>query len=102
MTIIVQTNSSEREKLDKTVSDIATLTGALREETSIIDPVVRVYGVGLDSLKFANYMTIPDFGRKYFITGIRSVRNGLVEISGHVDVLSTYATQIRQNSARDT
>lgn len=99
MTIVIQTNSSEREKLDKTLNDIATLTGTLRAETSIIDPVIMVSGSTLAALRAANYMTIPDFGRSYFITGIRSIRNGLVELSGHVDVLSSFKTQIRANRA---
>lgn len=99
MTILVQTNSSEREKLDKTLTTVATLTGTLRAETSILDPVILVSGSTLAALSAANYMTIADFGRSYFITGIRSIREGLVELSGHVDVLSTYKTQIRQNSA---
>lgn len=99
MTIVVQTNSSEREKLDKTLTVIATLSGTLREETSLIDPVIRVSGISLTALSAANYMTVPDFGRSYFITGIRSVRNGVTELSGHVDVLSSFKTQIRANSA---
>lgn len=99
MTIVIQTNSSEREKLDKTLTTVAALTGTLRAETSLIDPVILVSGSTLSALKTANYMTVPDFGRSYFITGIRSIRDGLVEISGHVDVLSTYKTQIRANYA---
>ena len=99
MPVVIQTNSSEREKLDKTLTTVATLTGTLRAETSILDPVILVSGSTLAALSAANYMTIADFGRSYFITGIRSIRQGLVELSGHVDVLSTYKTQIRQNSA---
>lgn len=98
MTIVIQTNSSEREKLDKTLTTVATLTGDLRAETSILDPVILVSG-RLETLRTANYMTIPDFSRNYFITSIRSIRDNLVEISGHVDVLSTYKSQIRANSA---
>ena len=44
-------------------------------------------------------MLIPAFGRYYHITGIRSIRAGLVEVSAHVDVLGTYATEIRELSA---
>lgn len=99
MTIVIQTNSSEREKLDKTLTDVATLTGTLRAETSILDPVILVSGSTLAALRAANYMTIPDFGRSYFITGIRSIRDGLIELSGHVDVLSSFKTQIRANYA---
>lgn len=99
MTIVIQTNSSEREKLDKTLVTVASLTGTLRAETSLIDPVILVSGSTLSALSAANYMTIADFGRSYFITGIRSIRDGLVEIFGHVDVLSSFKTQIRANSA---
>ena len=96
--ILLQISSSEKNKLDKDVTTLATVTGVLKSETSIINPVITIEG---DVSQFAtcNYMEIPVFGRKYFVTNIRSIRNGLFEISARVDVLSTYATQIRQNTA---
>lgn len=96
MTITLQTNTSPEIQLDKTLTTVSTLTGTLRAETSLLDPVIIVTG-SLSSLASVNYMTIPDFGRSYFVRGMRSIRDGLVEISGHVDVLSTYATEIRAN-----
>ena len=96
--IVIQTNSSEKNKLDKTLTDIETLTGTLRNDTSIIDPVFQIAG-DLSSFITANYCTVPTFGRSYFITNIRSIRNGLFEISCHVDVLSSFKTQIRTNKA---
>lgn len=96
--IVVQTNSSEKNKLDKTLTDIETLTGTLRNDTSIIDPVFQIAG-DMSSFVTANYCTVPTFGRSYFITDIRSIRNGLFEISCHVDVLSSFKTQIRTNKA---
>ena len=98
-TIKIQRMSSESIKVKKTVSDIVELTGVLREGSSIIDPVVLIEDtIGLNSLSVANYMTIPEFGRKYFIGDIRSYRDGLVEISGHVDVLSSFSGNILQNT----
>lgn len=96
--IMLQVSSSEKNKLDKDVTTLATITGVLKSETSIINPVITIEG---DVSQFAtcNYMEIPVFNRKYFVTNIRSIRNGLFEISARVDVLSTYATQIRQNTA---
>ena len=44
-------------------------------------------------------MTILTFGRSYFVNNITSVRNGVFEISAHVDVLSSFKTQIRGNAA---
>lgn len=96
--IILQTNTSENNKLDKTITDVVTLTGTLKTETSIIDPVILVEG-DLSSYYSVNYCTIAAFGRSYFINNIKSIRNGLFEISCHVDVLSSYKTQIRANSA---
>ena len=99
MTIQIQQTTSEKNKIGKSISTLYTASGALREGTSIINPVIRLSGVNVPTLKNANYMYIPDFNRYYFITDIKSIRNGLIEISGHVDVLQTYAGQIRNNTA---
>ena len=96
--IVIQTSASENNKLDKTLTDIATLTGTLRNDTSIIDPVFRVEG-DMTSYITANYCTVETFGRSYFINNIRSLRAGLFEIDCHVDVLSSFKTQIRTNRA---
>ena len=96
--ITLQKNLSERNKLDKSITDMLTLTGTLKKETSIIDPVIMIEG-DLTLYYDVNYCTIPAFGRSYFINNITSIRNGLFEISCHVDVLSSYKTQIRANKA---
>lgn len=97
-TISLQINQSERERLTKSLSDIMTVSGVLKSETSIIDPVIMIE-CDLSNVVNCNYMTIPAFGRSYFVNNIRSIRNGLVEFSCHVDVLSTYASAIRANRA---
>lgn len=96
--IILQRNLSESNKIDKSITDIITLTGTLKQETSIIDPVITIDG-DLTNYATLNYCTIPVFSRSYFINNIRSIRNGLFEITCHVDVLSSFKTQIRTNSA---
>lgn len=96
--ITLQINSSEKNKLDKEITDIATVSGVLKEDTSIIDPVIKIE-CNLSDYVNCNYITVPKFGRKYFVNNIRSVRNGLVEFSCHVDVLSSFADSIRSNTA---
>lgn len=96
--IVLQTTVSEKNRLDKTVNDIATLTGTLRVETSIIDPIILV-DCNLSDYLGANYLTVPTFGRSYFINNIRSIRAGLVEFTCHCDVISSFKTQIRTNNA---
>ena len=96
--IVLQTNTSEKNRLDKTITDITTVSGVLKDDTSIINPVFHVVG-NLSNYTGCNYMTVEAFGRSYFVTDIRSVNGGFVEIAGHCDVLSTYKTQIRGNNA---
>ena len=98
MTINVCYNESEETKLDKTITALFEKTGVLRDGTSILDPVIRVNG-SVDDYATANYLEIPSFGRSYFITDIKAVLNNIVEISAHVDVLSTYKSQLRSLNA---
>lgn len=96
--IVLQTNNSEKNKLDKDLATISAVSGTLKNETSIIDPIILIED-SLATLVNCNYITIPAFGRSYFVTNIRSIRNNLVEVSAHVDVLSSFSSQIRSNVA---
>lgn len=96
--IRLERNDSERERLTKDITSIITVSGVLKSETSIIDPVIMIE-CDLNSVVNCNYMTIPTFGRSYFVKDVRSIRNGLVEFSCHCDVLSSFASQIRANTA---
>lgn len=89
--------SSNPKSLDKVLNSKNTISGSLRNETSVTDVNIFVEFDG--TITGYNYMYIPDFGRYYFITEYESVRNGLWNIKGHVDVLYTYRTQIRSNTA---
>ena len=97
-TIDLQISMSDKIEMDKTITTIAALNGTLKDATSIIDPVILVEG-DLSQFAQCNYMTIPVFGRSYFVTNIRSIRNDLFEISAHVDVISTWKSEIRGNLA---
>lgn len=98
MTLSLYANSSEYNSLDKELVLIITLSGILREESSIIDPVILIEDID-DFITEMNYAYIEDFGRYYFITNIESVRQKLWRVSFHVDVLHTYADAIRANNA---
>lgn len=97
MTLTLYSNSSEYAALDKELEHLITLSGILREESSIIDPIILIEDID-DFISEMNYAYIQDFGRYYFITNIESVRQGLWRVSFHVDVLHTYADGIRANS----
>lgn len=96
--ITLQYSASESNKVTKDLTEIATYTGTLRQATSIINPVFTVYCDLVDVVN-ANYLTVPDFGRSYFINNIRSIREGLVEFTCHVDVLSSFKEELLSNNA---
>lgn len=83
--------------LDPHVPD---LTGDLRDGCSLIDPVIEIQASDPGfHLNHSNYIYIPDFGRYYFITNIISTHFPLWEIHCHVDVLMSYAEQIKEQIA---
>lgn len=96
--ISLQRNNSERNRVTKDVENIMTVSGELKTETSVVDPVILIE-CDLSTVTVCNYVSIPTFGRSYFVNNIRSIRSGLVEFSCHVDVLSSFAAQIKQNTA---
>lgn len=97
--ILLQNNHSAKNRIGKDINTIREISGDLRDESSIINPKILIRLDDVGDLKNCNYMSIPEFGRKYFVTDITSVRHNMVEVSGHVDVLETYATEIDKNTA---
>lgn len=98
ITVNLGVTSSEKRQLDKSVSSVASCSGSLRNESNVVNPSILVEA-NAESISRCNYMTISDFGRKYFITDIQAVTNKLSIVTGHCDVLSTYADEIRKNQA---
>lgn len=90
--IELMNNRDELNKISKNPSSVRTLSGTLREGTSIVDPEILIEYDG--TLTDCNYMYISEFHRYYFITNIESVRTNLWKIYAHCDVLKTYAQGI--------
>lgn len=98
MNITFYKNLSEKNHLDKSLTTMGTISGTLREECSIINPIIKIENFSGFNLSQCNYAYIPNFGRYYFIENIKCVGK-LYEIQMHVDVLSTYKNTIRSNQA---
>lgn len=96
--IKLQTNTSEKNSLTKKLTDVKTVSGVLKDTTSIVDPVILIEMDLADAVK-VNYLTISIFERSYFVNNVKSVRQGLVEFTCHVDVLTSFADAIKKNSA---
>lgn len=83
---------SEPNRLYKTLNNEVVMDNvSIKDEQSILTPTLLIGNAGLIN---TNYMWIEDLHRYYFIDEIRSIRNGLWEVKGRVDVLMTYQEYI--------
>ena len=96
MTINLYVNTSEKEKLDKSLINETVLNGYLKQGSSVINPTITVE---INNPSQFNYVYISEFHRYYFISDTVNVRNNIWELNMHVDALSSFKTQIRANKA---
>ena len=100
MTLDLYKNLSDNKVVDKSISQLgSTLNGILREDCSVINPVILIEDFTGFNISNANYAYISEFGRYYYITNIVIINHKLFELHMHVDVLKTYASGIRSNTA---
>lgn len=92
MEIILYNTTSEKNEINKSLSNGVTFTGTLRDMTSVLSPEINIESSY--NLSTYNYCHVSDFGRYYFIKDIQSVRNGLWRISLKVDVLMSFKGDI--------
>lgn len=88
-------NDSDTNVVNKSITSLLAVTGTLKERTSILNPSILVQGTLPTT---CNYFYISEFGRYYYIDDVVSVTNDTFQITGHVDVLQTYATEIRAST----
>ena len=96
MNVIFYHSNSDKRKVDKALTNISTLSCDIIDDTSIINPRLKIkYN---SNLLTANYIYIPSFNRYYFITNITTSK-GYLWIDTSVDVLMSYKTEIRGTTA---
>ncbi len=100
MTIKLYKIKDDRKQVTKNLVDsgsganlIATLTAHTKADTDILKPTLEI-AYDSDYIS-ANYVYIQDWNRYYFITGMNAGAQRIY-ISCEVDVLFTYATDIRK------
>ena len=92
-TISLFKTASENNRVVKTLTDEKQLSGELRNQTSVLNPSIRIESA--DNISAYNYAYIPEFGRYYYITDIASVRTNCWTVSLRCDVLMSYSDQIK-------
>lgn len=96
--IILYKNNSEDYALTKSLSAQITLDSCVFKDDSSVENPNIIISTRTDITE-CNYMYIADLHRYYFIREIGVVRAGVYYVRGHVDVLSTYASEIKACSA---
>lgn len=91
MDVVFYYNQSDDRQINKILDPGETFVGSLRDEVSIMNPVVRF---DTDSVLRYNYCYIPDFQRYYAITNVVAYREGLFDVSMDVDVLMSFRNHI--------
>lgn len=96
MELVLYTNNSDNKVVTKNIITLATINGTLRENCSIIDPVITVSDSVMNNAMAAacNYAKIAQFGRYYYVNNIVS-EGKFWEIHMHVDVLASFQTQLK-------
>ena len=92
-TISLFKTASENNRVIKTLTDEKQLSGELRNQTSVLNPSIRIESA--DNISTYNYAYISEFGRYYYITDIVSVRTNCWTVSLRCDVLMSYSDQIK-------
>lgn len=94
MTITLYHNDSDKRTVNKTLTNAGALSGAvIIDDTSILSPRLKVRDNGIIAVQY-NYCYIADFKRYYYITDI-TVSNGYIYLDCKVDVLMSYANEIK-------
>lgn len=94
MTIKLYHNDSDKRTVSKSLSNESALIDAtIIDDTSILAPRLKVRDNGIIMVQY-NYCYIADFKRYYYITNI-TVSNGYILIDCKVDVLMSYANEIK-------
>ena len=96
MDVIFYYNQSDDRMINKTIVRGQTFTGVLREECSIMNPVIRFESS--EVIRY-NYAYIPQFQRYYSITDKVAYRDGLWDVSFEVDVLMSFKNDISNLNA---
>ena len=96
MLIHLFNNTSERNAITKTLTNEITISGSLREESNIHNPVIMI---NAPSIIGFNYAYIPDFYRYYYVNDITSVRTGLWRLTLICDVLMSFKSAILNSYA---
>lgn len=93
--------TAEHNRINKSqyIQSIFTMEGTLKENVSVINPIILIDKITPPIDSYYNYMFIPAFHRYYFITDITVIHATMWQISAKEDVLYSNMADILNNTA---
>lgn len=98
MNLTLYYNSSERKVIGKSLQNLGAVTGILKGDVSITSPVFILQS-DTDYLSGTNYLYWQETGRYYYIDDIELMTGGRMVFHCSVDVLESFKTQIKAQTA---
>lgn len=98
MNLTLYFNASERKVVGKSLQSLGNVTGVLKGDASVMNPVF-VLESDDNYLSGVNYLYWQETGRYYYIDDIQVLTGGRMLFYCSVDVLQSFATQIKAQTA---
>lgn len=90
------TSVDDHRKVNKTLTSINSADVVLKNDTSMLNPVIILKKESYDFN--ANYFYVGEFGRFYFVNDVKALTGQMVAVSGEVDVLMSFSNAINNLS----
>ena len=98
MNLTLYYNSSERKVIGKSLQNVGNVTGILKGDASIMNPVF-ILESNNNYLSGVNYLYWQEGGRYYYIDDIQMLTGGRMAFYCSVDVLESFKTGIKAQTA---
>lgn len=96
MQIKIGTSTSDAKRVTKSFTATLTVNAQIKEGTSVVDPTFIIEAPA--NVNF-NYLKVPSWRRSYYIREMTAMPGSRLAISCHVDVLDSFATEIKAATA---
>lgn len=97
ISITLYQNHSDKTVVNKDIQSPTTMTGTLREGTSVLNPIITINS---GTMFWWNYCYIPDLGRYYYITDVQVINTNLYRCTLKCDVLMSFKNGITSLKTR--
>ena len=97
MNIILYSTSSPRNKLNKSLTQIADITGESNESIGKVNTSFTLSSSYISNVQNSNYLYSGVTGKYYFIEDYE-IKNQTIKINAKQDVLMNFKTEIKGNS----